>query len=42
MTEFDIAHVEQRLAAIISKELRMAIGYTLLTVLCTLACEKSR
>ena len=31
----DIGQVEQRLAAVISKERRAAISYTLLTVLCT-------
>ena len=31
----DIGHVEQRLAAMIGDERREAIGYTLLTVLCT-------
>lgn len=35
MNEPDIRQVEQRLAAVISKERREVIGYTLLTVLCT-------
>jgi hypothetical protein len=33
----DIGHVEQRLAAIISEDRREAIGYILLTMLCTSA-----
>jgi len=36
----DIGQVGQRLAAIISEERREAIGYTLLNVLCTTACQK--
>ncbi len=35
MSEPDVAYVEQRLAAVIRAERREAIGYTLLTVLCT-------
>jgi hypothetical protein len=35
MTELDIAQVEQRLAVVISDSRRKAIGYTVLTVLCT-------
>ena len=41
MNEPDIGHVEQRLAVVLQKERREAIGYTVLTVLCIPAFEKN-